>query len=89
MYPQTESGVLRCASSLRQRYADAAATVVERQIGWSSERGADHEVDFWSAVMERLNETPVKISRIHVLRSERGAARDTRSGPRIARPAPT
>jgi hypothetical protein len=74
MYPQTESGVLRCASSLRQRYADSAISVVERQIGWSGQRGAHQEVDFWSAVKARLSETPVKVSQIHVLRPERAAA---------------
>lgn len=89
MYPQTESDVLRCASSLRQRYADSAISVVERQIDWSSQRGAHEEVDFWSAVEARLRETPVKVSRIHVLRPGRtaghdGSAMETQS--RMARP---
>lgn len=44
----------RCANSLWQRHSYNAVDMVERQIDWSRERNAQVEVEFWTAVMERL-----------------------------------
>ncbi|XVJ61938.1 MAG: hypothetical protein HEQ22_04340 [Sphingopyxis sp.] len=42
------------ANDVRQRYGDRAESLVERQIGWSRARAAQAEIDYWSAVNERL-----------------------------------
>jgi len=42
------------ATDVRQRYGDRAESVVEQQISWSRERSAQGEIDYWSAVLDRL-----------------------------------
>lgn len=66
MLSYCEHSVTRCANSLRQRHADKAAGMVERQIGWSREREAQAEVEFWTAVWERLVEASPPTPRILV-----------------------
>ncbi|APZ98086.1 hypothetical protein BWQ93_06015 [Sphingopyxis sp. QXT-31] len=58
--------VASCASSLRQRHAEKAEEMVERQIGWSQERNAKDEVAFWTAVLEHLQEAPELLTRLSV-----------------------
>ena len=75
MLPQSENAVVRCASSLRQRHPSNAENMVRQQIGWSQERKASREVEFWSAVLKRLEEADLPVARIHVLKSEGLASR--------------
>lgn len=70
MLPQTENSVIACAHTLLEQHADRAEEMVRRQISWSRGRAAEREVAFWTAVLERLVEAPLPVSRIHVLPRE-------------------
>ena len=50
----SEHMIWAAATDVRQRYADRAESVVEQQISWSRERSARGEIDYWSAVLDRL-----------------------------------
>lgn len=46
--------IARCAADARARYGCQTEALIERQIGWSEDRGATEEVAFWRAVRNSL-----------------------------------
>jgi hypothetical protein len=70
MLPQTENSVIACAHALLEQYGERAEQKARRQISWSRARKAEREVAFWTAVLERLLDSSLPVSRIHVLPDE-------------------
>lgn len=56
MYSLSPQAIHRCASDIGQRHGERACALVEQQIIWSRERGADVEADFWTGVFGQLSD---------------------------------